>query len=97
MPNKNYIRGRKFEWELMETLQNRGADMVFRTAGSHGKYDVIAFFFEEKEVELYQCKTKKSKKSKPQQVSETMEFGGFWKVRACKITKFYLPKKRKQL
>lgn len=42
MPNKNYIRGVRFERErLKHYKETLGYDAV-RTAGSHGKWDVVA-------------------------------------------------------
>lgn len=41
MPNKNYQRGRRFEWQLKKDLEVEGYH-VMRTSGSHGAYDLIA-------------------------------------------------------
>ena len=43
MPNKNYQRGRRFEWEVKKDLEKQGY-AVMRTAGSHGAYDLIAIY-----------------------------------------------------
>lgn len=42
MPNKRYIKGRKFEYRVKNYLESCGY-LVFRTAGSHGIADLIAF------------------------------------------------------
>lgn len=41
MPNKNYIRGRSFEYAVKKDLEAQGYH-VLRTSGSHGAYDLIA-------------------------------------------------------
>jgi len=41
VPNKYYIRGAKAEREAKELLEGEGFE-VFRTAGSHGRADLIA-------------------------------------------------------
>ena len=37
----NYVRGRNFEYRVKELLEKEGY-IVFRTAGSHGLFDLIA-------------------------------------------------------
>lgn len=39
--NKSYIKGRSFEYKRKKVWENQNA-IVFRTAGSHGLYDLIA-------------------------------------------------------
>jgi len=59
MPNNYYIRGRRFEYQLKKDLEKQGW-LVFRTAGSHGIYDLIALIDNYKGdvlVRLIQCKT----------------------------------------
>jgi Holliday junction resolvase len=55
MPNKNYIRGRAFEYEVRKELELRGI-ITYRTAGSHGQFDIIGFALNR--IILIQCKTK---------------------------------------
>ena len=43
MPNKNYNNGSAFERKVCKLLEARGAK-AYRTAGSHGDVDIIAFF-----------------------------------------------------
>jgi len=38
----NYQKGRAFEYKIKKILENRGF-IVFRTAGSHGLFDLICF------------------------------------------------------
>lgn len=54
MSNRNYLAGRRLEYETIKTKQNEGYEAV-RTAGSHGKYDVIAFKIDRK-PQFIQCK-----------------------------------------
>lgn len=53
-PNKNYQRGRANEYKAMRILENAGYTCC-RSAGSHGKFDIIAF--NTTGLRLIQCKT----------------------------------------
>lgn len=59
MPNRNYLRGRQFEYQLKKDLEENGWT-VLRTAGSHGFADLIAL--KEDQIRFYQCKVIKGKK-----------------------------------
>lgn len=54
MPNKNYLAGRRLEYDLMRLYEERGFSTL-RTAGSHGAFDVIAYDEKRKPV-FIQCK-----------------------------------------
>ena len=54
MPNANYIAGRDLEYKVMKDWNEKGYDCV-RAAGSHGKFDVVAFRHDRK-PEFIQCK-----------------------------------------
>jgi hypothetical protein len=41
MPNRNYLRGRRFEYERQASWRAQGY-IVLRTAGSKGPFDLIA-------------------------------------------------------
>lgn len=71
MPNSNYNRGRRFEWELKRELEDDGF-LVTRASGSHGVFDLIALkeHHGEPETWLIQCKVTKNKKSIPQLIKE---------------------------
>jgi Holliday junction resolvase len=71
MPNSNYNRGRRFEWELKRDLENDGF-LVTRASGSHGVFDLIALKEEHDEsiAWLIQCKVTKNKKSIPQLIKD---------------------------
>lgn len=53
-PVTNYERGRAFEYERMKAFRDDGHE-VMRTAGSHGKFDLIAISPKGR-VQLIQCK-----------------------------------------
>lgn len=88
MPNKNYIRGRAWEYEVMKFALEAGASMVFRTAGSHGPYDIIAFYPETRIVNLTQCKTKINKVRTGVKQSEEIKLDGLWTIKCSKATKY---------
>lgn len=92
MPNKNYIRGRAFEYSVMHDLQSEGYT-CYRTAGSHGAYDVIAF--KPTEILLIQCKTKLTKRANEHLV-KTQEDMTVGTVTICKErwTKYILRRKK---
>lgn len=54
MPNKNYLRGRRFEYEIIHKLTADGYTCV-RSAGSKSPVDIVAI--NEEEVLLVQAKT----------------------------------------
>lgn len=54
--NMNYRRGRGKEYREMKKLRDEGYDIVLRTAGSHGAFDIIAIKLIEQEVKFVQCK-----------------------------------------
>lgn len=55
MPNKNYIRGRAFEYKVAKELEARGATLVVRSAGSKGLADLVAFYADDP-AEVISCK-----------------------------------------
>lgn len=56
MPNKNYISGRKFEYDVRDFFEERGYTVI-RSAGSHTPIDLVVF--DRFGVLLIQCKNKK--------------------------------------
>lgn len=70
MPNKNYLRGRRWEYEVAKQLRKEGYK-VMRTAGSHGPYDLIALG--PNLIILIQCKVTKTEAAKKRLVNM---FGG---------------------
>lgn len=55
MPNHNYEAGRRFEYERLNHYRDLGY-CALRTAGSHGKYDLVIVDSERSLVTLIQCK-----------------------------------------
>jgi Holliday junction resolvase len=53
--NKNYVRGRAFEYKIATFMRRKGY-FVIRAAGSHGVSDLVAMKKGEKPL-LIQCKT----------------------------------------
>lgn len=43
MPNKNYLRGRRFEYETVKRWTGDSQWKAVRTAGSHGEFDVVVY------------------------------------------------------
>jgi len=91
MPNKNYLSGRRFEYQLKKDLESQGW-LVTRASGSHGVYDLIALRESEQgpQVALFQCKVCKTDKVNPiiKKVRETLIFKpeSFSQFAAIKIT-----------
>lgn len=54
--NKNYLKGRKKEYQIRKQLLLEGWDICQRTAGSHSPVDVIAINKLTRVVKLIQCK-----------------------------------------
>lgn len=56
MPNRNYQRGRRYEYKVMRDLEECGYH-AYRTAGSHGAFDVIAWHTRHTKVLFIQVKS----------------------------------------
>jgi Holliday junction resolvase len=55
MPNKNYIAGRRKEYQVMNQEKKAG-NIVLRSAGSHSCIDVVSIDVESRVIKLIQCK-----------------------------------------
>lgn len=55
MPNRNYIKGRKKEYKLVNVEKSQG-NIAFRSAGSHSPIDVISIDIENKKIKFIQSK-----------------------------------------
>lgn len=53
-PNPNYLAGRRMEYERKAHWEEMGYE-VLRTAGSHGRYDLVAIH-PSRPITLIQCK-----------------------------------------
>ena len=56
MPNKNYRRGRRKEYSIIEKLRKQGFDICQRSSGSHSPIDVFAINKGTREILLIQSK-----------------------------------------
>ena len=56
MPNKNYIRGRRKEYQITKKYKDLGYEIAQRSAGSHSPIDVFAIDKETKTIMLIQSK-----------------------------------------
>lgn len=52
----NYVKGRRVEYYIKDTLQKMGAEVVIRSAGSRTPFDLIAIFPRRQEIWLIQVK-----------------------------------------
>ncbi len=59
MPNRNYINGRRREYCKIKAYRDQGFPVVFRSAGSHSPFDVVALNPSAGVIILEQLKTKK--------------------------------------
>jgi Holliday junction resolvase len=55
MPNKNYLKGRRKEYKIVNQFKEKGL-IAQRTAGSHSPFDVIAINPKERRIFLVQAK-----------------------------------------
>ena len=92
VPNKNYLRGRRLEYEVVEDCINHGYTWAQRMAGSHSPYDVIGVDEANKRIVFVQCKTKLVKEAKLCAITENKE-GNDWSVLMYKKTKFIARRK----
>lgn len=58
IPNKNYIKGRRKEYEIVKKMKEQGCEIAQRSAGSHSPIDVFAINREAREIYLIQSKPK---------------------------------------
>jgi len=55
MPNKNYIKGRKKEYKIVNDEKSKGR-ISFRSAGSHSPIDIVSIDPEGKKIKFIQSK-----------------------------------------
>ncbi len=84
-PNPQYRTGRNAEYYVASKLRKLGASLVFRSAGSHGFFDLIAIFPKKRQIWLIQVKTSKhgvSIKRVQKNYVPIWDFAGTYKVKA---------------
>lgn len=72
MPNRNYVRGRRKEYKIIQNLKKEGYEIAQRSAGSHSPIDVFAINLETKEILLIQAKPEGYKEKKYQEFEEKL-------------------------
>lgn len=75
MPNKNYIKGRAKEYQVMKELRAKNYDIVFRSAGSHSPIDIIAIQTGVRLIKFIQVKTDKRRIQNARQIPELINLG----------------------
>lgn len=71
MPNKQYLAGRRWEYECAADLRLRGFKVI-RASGSHGEYDLVAYAPDKKPI-FIQCKRVESKTTGTRLVKNWMQ------------------------
>ena len=80
MPNKNYIKGRKKEYKIMNLAKEKGM-IALRSAGSHSPIDVVCIDTLNKKIKLVQCKPDSMSASKKLQIElDNCELNGIFQV-----------------
>ena len=79
MANKQYVKGRRYEYKVKKDYEALGY-VVLRTAGSHGFADLIAISTATREVIFIQCKTSKLTPKERDKIYSDNEYKGAYKV-----------------
>ena len=74
MPNKNYVKGRRKEYKIVNDYRKQGFDIVQRTAGSHSPIDVIAISKELKKIVFIQSKPDNFSKKEATIINEELDY-----------------------
>ena len=77
MPNKNYLRGTRYERELMHKLKPKNG-FVIRASGSHGPFDVIVVDLDINQIMFIQCKTVVGGEDKKEQMEAPKVMGVYF-------------------
>ena len=83
--NRNYQRGRAFEYRICQSLKKQGYEIVQRSAGSHSVVDIWAIDVKNKKIKLVQAKSGKSKVRELSKLSDFTELGGYYLVEAVAV------------
>lgn len=73
MPNKNYLKGRRKEYKIVNRYKELGYNIVQRTAGSHSPFDIIAINLKKREIRLIQCKPDSMNSTQQQKIRNENE------------------------
>ncbi len=74
MPNKNYIKGRKKEYTIVNNLKADGWEIVQRSAGSHSPIDVFAINKLTRVIKLIQAKPDSMPKSQREKLEKDLNW-----------------------
>jgi Holliday junction resolvase len=79
MPNKNYVKGRRKEYQIVNDLRTLGY-LAFRSAGSHSPVDVVAIHPEKQLIKLIQSKTDSMSENQKEKIKKENQNlnGEFW-------------------
>lgn len=67
MPNKNYVNGRRKEYQYIKLLEDNGF-IAFRSAGSHSPFDVIGVHLEKSIIIFIQGKNDNFSKKQEKEI-----------------------------
>ena len=83
MPNKNYIRGRKKEYQICKELKDKGFVIAQRSAGSHSPIDIFAINPDTRTILFIQAKSGAYEEKEKAKAYEQMGYlnQGEWNVR----------------
>ena len=70
MPNSNYIKGRRKEYEIVKGLKSKGFDIAQRSAGSKSPIDIFAIDIKNKKILFIQAKPDKMSKNKRKEIED---------------------------
>lgn len=72
--SRNYLRGRSKEYRIIDKLRKEGYDIVFRSAGSHSKIDVIAIRQSDKRIKFVQSKPKSMSENARKKIADELNW-----------------------
>jgi len=79
MPNKNYVKGVRFERKLVNQARAEGL-IAFRSAGSHSPIDVVIIDKFKRKIDLIQCKKAKKYNKDAYLHGEIDEYMVYWSI-----------------
>lgn len=81
MPNKNYIKGRRKEYKIVNQCKEKGF-IAFRSAGSHSPVDVVAINPGTKQIRLIQAKPDSMNDHQKQKIRDSnKDLNGYFEVK----------------
>jgi len=81
MPNKNYVKGRRKEYQIVKELKEWGFDIAQRTAGSKSPIDIFAIHKKTKTILFIQAKPDNYSQSKIDKLKKELGYlSGMWSV-----------------